>query len=662
MPATFHVVEQNGEVKGFKGLGHRPDGLKDGTAPAGGACLLPPMLLLRRFTDFSRPNEDVPLHHAYLALGALRAMLRDCEDYNLALSEESRGQGLAALRKAQIAEMFSGLGLNPGGKEIDVSGLREMISVLEGARADRLAHARSQLEAGTVDFLGLAELYKPGTSVVGPVGGAGEECGFLVRSCRYHEHKTLFGKQLSFHLELQFVASVGDCFAIISCQDEVGLFQGTRAVSSLAFRPLGEEGRDVDLRARLEERGRKYVEAAIGCKVYGYLPGCFLATSARAKRVGTASRGGRAMVDVETALDAGASVAPGSDNASLALAGVAGRYLKAKRQGRFSKEGSQQDRSLQRDAATGMLLCDGMCFFQTLPLELVWCCWPTLLGFSFTAKAFGHIVVNGLQPAAWDKHAWDGLVLPEDRKDLLQAVVMNQRDVGAVDIITGKGEGSTFLLYGPPGTGKTLTAEAMAELLERPLYILSAGELGTTPEVTEQKLSEALELCSRWDAIALIDEADILLEERTAGHLTRNAMLCVMLRILEYHSGVLFLTTNKASGVDVAVQSRLTLALKYDALNEATRKEVWTNLLRVAGSDPSCFDISELGVVPINGRQIKNCIRLALALARQRRVELTQDLLQTTLSIVSSAQNDLSTAPMPVGASLHAVRAMNGGQ
>jgi SpoVK/Ycf46/Vps4 family AAA+-type ATPase len=46
-----------------------------------------------------------------------------------------------------------------------------------------------------------------------------------------------------------------------------------------------------------------------------------------------------------------------------------------------------------------------------------------------------------------------------------------------------------FLLHGPPGTGKTLTAEAVAELLHRPLYYVCVGDLGSFPETLEHKLS-----------------------------------------------------------------------------------------------------------------------------------------------------------------------------
>lgn len=48
------------------------------------------------------------------------------------------------------------------------------------------------------------------------------------------------------------------------------------------------------------------------------------------------------------------------------------------------------------------------------------------------------------------------------------------------------------LLHGPPGTGKTLTAEAVAEHLKRPLYVLSSLELSTDPATLEKKLGDVL--------------------------------------------------------------------------------------------------------------------------------------------------------------------------
>ena len=77
--------------------------------------------------------------------------------------------------------------------------------------------------------------------------------------------------------------------------------------------------------------------------------------------------------------------------------------------------------------------------------------------------------------------------------------------------------------------GKTLTAEAIAEMLHRPLYSVSLGQLGVSPAELETKLGEVLDLCSRWDALILLDEADIFLEKRSStGSLERNAIVSVM--------------------------------------------------------------------------------------------------------------------------------------
>ncbi|ORY53102.1 hypothetical protein BCR33DRAFT_711465 [Rhizoclosmatium globosum] len=156
------------------------------------------------------------------------------------------------------------------------------------------------------------------------------------------------------------------------------------------------------------------------------------------------------------------------------------------------------------------------------------------------------------------------------------------------DIVAGKSGGSVFLLHGPPGVGKTLTAEAIAELLHKPLYYVTMGELGTNPEEMEK----------RWDALAIIDEADVFLEKRGSGgsssDVVRNAMVCVMLRLLEYHQGILFLTTNR---------SRVTVALRYDHLDPAAREQVWRNLMgKLSGIQVDAgIDFGKLAQTVLNG-------------------------------------------------------------
>ena len=86
-------------------------------------------------------------------------------------------------------------------------------------------------------------------------------------------------------------------------------------------------------------------------------------------------------------------------------------------------------------------------------------------------------------------------------------------------------------------------------------------------------------LCAQWRALVLIDEAEMLLEKRAAGDVVRNALVCVMLRILEFYQGTLFLTSNRVGCLDPAFQSRVTCALRYGARDAAGRRAVWRALL-----------------------------------------------------------------------------------
>ena len=53
-------------------------------------------------------------------------------------------------------------------------------------------------------------------------------------------------------------------------------------------------------------------------------------------------------------------------------------------------------------------------------------------------------------------------------------------------------DNNSSLLHGPPGTGKTLTAEAVAEHLQRPLYMVGSSELSTNAPELESTLRRIL--------------------------------------------------------------------------------------------------------------------------------------------------------------------------
>lgn len=66
---------------------------------------------------------------------------------------------------------------------------------------------------------------------------------------------------------------------------------------------------------------------------------------------------------------------------------------------------------------------------------------------------------------------------------------------------------------------------SVAESLRRPLYRVRAGDLGVEAGKVETSLKKALDHCSYWNAVLLIDEADIFLEQRTSDDLQRNELV-----------------------------------------------------------------------------------------------------------------------------------------
>ena len=245
---------------------------------------------------------------------------------------------------------------------------------------------------------------------------------------------------------------------------------------------------------------------------------------------------------------------------------------------------------------------------------------PWLKGFDLKSKEWCELQVDDLADMTWNDEAFDKLVLPGGEKELAWAFVENKSlsKAGFDDFIPDKGRGLIILMFGPPGVGKTFTAEAVAERSRVPLYMMSAGDLGIQPSDVEKALERALELCRMWNAMLLLDEADVFLGARTNESLARNELVSIFLTKLEYYQGIIFLTTNRVSSIDHAFQSRVDLFLPYHDLSNEARRQVWENFIDRAGRDK--FDLDEeslkkLSSFDLNGREIKNLIKSAQLLS-----------------------------------------------
>jgi hypothetical protein len=265
--------------------------------------------------------------------------------------------------------------------------------------------------------------------------------------------------------------------------------------------------------------------------------------------------------------------------------------------------------------------------------DMIYMFYPYLCGYSLNNKRWGEMDIDCLTDIKFDSKAFDYLVLDEEIKKLMKALVLNV-NTSFSDVITGKSGGCIFLLHGPPGVGKTLSCEAISELLQKPLYSITVGELGTSPDDLEKRLGRILEIANSWEAIILLDEADIFMEKRSTNDVHRNAMVSVFLRLLERHQGVMFLTTNRMEHMDEAFRSRISAVVEYKSLDKSKRYKVWNNLLNAASIKLSDEVVNKLCDVEMNGRQIKNIIRMSQCLAKENSSEITEEIMFKVINLI----------------------------
>ncbi|KAI1505616.1 P-loop containing nucleoside triphosphate hydrolase protein [Biscogniauxia marginata] len=273
-------------------------------------------------------------------------------------------------------------------------------------------------------------------------------------------------------------------------------------------------------------------------------------------------------------------------------------------------------------------------------------CTCMVRGYALKTKKWLEFFIDSVGEITFNENAFDSLVLPEGHKSLILAFAQSQVKNKETfdDVISGKGRGIIMLLSGGPGIGKTLTAESVAETMRVPLYMMSAGDLGTNSTEVEWKLTDVLEMVAKWNAVLLLDECDVFLEARSTHDLDRNRIVSIFLRTLEYYEGILFLTTNRVHNMDEAFHSRIHFSLEYPPLDEAARGAVWRGFLdrqaqstaaaaTATGHEVREEEIARLAKLNVNGRVIKNLLKTSNLLACSRGQKLGFAHLATVLQV-----------------------------
>ncbi len=530
-----------------------------------------------------------------------------------------------------------------------------LLRFLEKEFKDTTVQYERMKQEGNTSWAMLWAFLPPGEKVYYHCGLSGQQLCGIVHFRHYVESSD--GKALV--LELDVMDYNGRSYRACKVMRQIGEFQEERSFDSLGVCPLRFAKQREKMEAAFLANGKRFYELSVKANNFMHYEGPVLrrefipGTSCR--RVAKHNADGRVMIDIWSFVRMNPDYEMGNANPPTACDLIC------------DLQDSDSLADYEMGNPNSPTACDLMCDLQVsnnLPDDESLMLAPAIVyGFAFSIKQWGCFLVTGFSEISFDDHAFDRHLVMSDevQKKMLLCLVSQYLDdppeaenagknnnakavvVPSIDPISNKGEGCIFLCYGPPGTGKTLTAESVAEKLHRPLWAVSASELGFEVAQLEQKLVQILDIASSWRAVLLLDEADIYLEKRaSAGDPKRNAMTGIFLRLLEYYKGVLFLTTNRVTTFDDAFCSRISMFIRYHRLTHSHRAKIWETLLSRVGVTDVNLDM--FAVHELNGREIRNTIRTAQTWATSSKQPLTTQHILSVVNMLHDFREDLQDA------------------
>ena len=138
-----------------------------------------------------------------------------------------------------------------------------------------------------------------------------------------------------------------------------------------------------------------------------------------------------------------------------------------------------------------------------------------------------------------------------------------------------------FNFAGPPGTGKTICAEAIAQVLGRPLLLVRYAELESMwMGETAKNVAGIFRTARDQNAVLLFDEADAIAARRSTSvdhsfQRESNSVVSVLLQELEWYNGVVIFATNLAANFDPAFERRIRTHVMFEMPAETERAQIW---------------------------------------------------------------------------------------
>ena len=233
---------------------------------------------------------------------------------------------------------------------------------------------------------------------------------------------------------------------------------------------------------------------------------------------------------------------------------------------------------------------------------------------------------------------WADLVLPQTLVEALCEFAFEARErqafwegLPARDLFRRE-QGLVGLLSGPPGTGKTMAAQVITRDLGLDLFRVDLSSVVSKYiGETAKNLQRIFTRAKRMNAVLLFDEADALFGKRTdvkdAHDRYANTDTNHLLQLLEDHSGVALLATNRKENVDPAFIRRMHMVFDFPRPEAAERRALWHRMVSALAGEPTARALAEpLSIladsVEVSGAQIKKSALAGVFVARRRRQPL----------------------------------------
>jgi hypothetical protein len=400
-----------------------------------------------------------------------------------------------------------------------------LYTVLEEELRDVISQKNDLIANGVITYNILYAIFEPDEPIYSVIGG--RQRAFIFQKGSHDP------RSRSFAITGKFIDYDGKAFGFTDNGFSIPAFEGTTPITSLSVFPLKYHSHHAMIRGELIARGALWEQH----KGYQYKQYEGVANGYYYEKETKFNVKGRIVIDTEAYSTFNPDVAPiFASNTANYSSWHDDPYGDDMQQhaAHGNRLYSRNRRALNEQIPLTSTISDTLTDEQRLITT------PIVRGYSLSNKQWLEFYLDGVKDIVWNSKAFDSLVLPHAQQDLKQLILafanaQSKKHKAFDDVVQGKGRGIIMLLSGPPGVGKTLTAESVAEVLKVPLYVLSAGDLGTHAHTLENKLKDILSIVPKWGAVLLLDEADVFMEERSSSDLHRNELVSIFLRLLEYY-------------------------------------------------------------------------------------------------------------------------------